>query len=207
MFTLIELLVVIVIIGMLLSLGVVGYSAAVSQQNESVTEARMHQLEVALERFQTEYQNQYFNGAQKDENGNSIDNSEWADVDGKITIFKPCPNGIYKSGSSSTQNDGRQRDFGLYKFCSRTENERHELAVADNETYIPTTFLGDDFNYQDGYLDGWGNDFHYRYPAEHTTGFYDLWSRGADGAGLKPSKNVGEGDEQQNETDDIVNWK
>ena len=45
------------------------------------------------------------------------------------------------------------------------------------------------------HADPWGNPYQYRYPGQHRTSSYDIWSRGADGA------DGGEGDNA-----DIGNW-
>jgi general secretion pathway protein G len=54
---------------------------------------------------------------------------------------------------------------------------------------------------KEGYMkkipkDPWGNPYHYRYPGEHNTDSYDLWSNGADG------QEGGEGFDA-----DISNWE
>ncbi len=159
-FSLIELLAVIAIIGILVGIGVGGYSYAMNSAKESATRSAMKQIEVALENMKAKY-GYYPPCAQGD--------------DGKVYIFDKDGNPPDSTNTASLNTAMQVTGNYMADFVKQLDAEslRNLVSVDSTASYL---------------VDSWGNQIVYRCPGDINKGSYDLISAGPDGRYAEFSK-------------------
>lgn len=171
-FSLIELLAVIAVIGILVGIGVGGYSYAMNSAKESATRSAMKQIEVALENMKTKYG--YYPPCAK---------SKPTELDkdtGKIYIFDQDGNPPDSTNTASFKTAMQVPGNYMADFVKQLDPESlRSLTTIDNEASHKCWYL----------VDAWGNQIVYRCPGEINKESYDLISAGPDGRYAEFSKN------------------
>lgn len=160
-FSLIELLAVIAVIGILVGIGVGGYSYAMNSAKESATRSAMKQIEVALENMKAKY-GYYPPCAQGD--------------DGKVYIFDKDGNPPDSTNTASLNTAMQVTGNYMADFVKQLDAEslRNLVSVDSTASYL---------------VDSWGNQIVYRCPGAINKESYDLISAGPDGRFAEFSKN------------------
>ncbi len=171
-FSLIELLAVIAVIGILVGIGVGGYSYAMNSSKESATRSAMKQIEVALENMKAKY-GYYPPCAKGDE--------------GKIYLFN-------KDGDVPDSDDSESGDSPKAKLNTAMQVTGNYMAdfvkQLDPESLRSLATVDTGASHECQYLvDAWGNQIYYRCPGEINKESYDLISAGPDGRFAEFSKN------------------
>lgn len=201
-FTLIELLVAIAIISILAAIVASGGSYVQTVIDEATTSSAIQKLELALESYREEYGFYYMSS--------TVDDGS-VKYESEGTEFNPNPSAKLSRYSLDTI---LKMDFGMVTFCSRAENAKSMNSTDDD--FIPETFLGEDYQWEDpslsliekktlGLKDAWGNLLMYRFPGKYNKTKFDIWSRGPDG--VVDGLSIPADDPNQSDEDDITNWK